>query len=158
MTKKECLPKDRGEDTAQGKYYYPVALAKARVRLGDNLMRQHSAFVIPASDRVSGVITKLCQRHSCLSFLCKASIFPLLSFLCEALAKTRESSAMIAVCCRHSAFVIPDPEWVSGEITNLCVSIPIILGIKKVPTLTTKLNQEKKLSIGTRGIGFCFFG
>ena len=31
------------------------------------------------------------------------------------------------------------------------------LDTKKVPTLTTKLNQEKKLSIGTRGIGF-FWG
>jgi hypothetical protein len=32
-----------------------------------------------------------------------------------------------------------------------------ILNIKKVPTLTTKLNQEKKLSIGTRRVISFYF-
>ena len=43
---------------------------------------------------------------------------------------------------------IPPVHWVVFCYDNDTIA----LDIKKVPTLTTKLNQEKKLSIGTRNI------
>ena len=49
------------------------------------------------------------------------------------------------------SLVIPAPEPESSGATTICISI-LNLDIKKVPTLMTKLNQEKKLSIGTRNI------